>query len=104
MNVDDQHDCQASVGSNVLLRKPARMRVALHSRHCLCIGSSPDSGDSFLPVGVSTGIRAARARSRFYLPVVTCPEPKVADLDFKFAFLCGFDTSALVALPLVCQD
>ena len=26
---DEQHDCQASVGSHVLLCKPARMRVAL---------------------------------------------------------------------------
>ena len=26
---NDQHDCQASFGSNVLLRKPARMRVSL---------------------------------------------------------------------------
>ena len=26
---DDQHECQAFVGTNVVLRKPARMRVAL---------------------------------------------------------------------------
>ena len=26
---DDQHECQASVRSKCLLRKPARMRVAL---------------------------------------------------------------------------
>ena len=26
---DDQHDCEASVSSNMLNRKPARMRVAL---------------------------------------------------------------------------
>ena len=26
---DDQHDCQACVGSNVLLENPARMRVTL---------------------------------------------------------------------------
>ena len=28
---DDQHDCQASVGSSVVRGKPARVRVSLHA-------------------------------------------------------------------------
>ena len=45
-------------------------------------------------MGVSTGIRAARARSLVYLP-------KVADLDCEFAFLSGLGTGVSVTLVLV---
>ena len=54
---------------SVLLCKPARTRVAFycHRRYSLCSGSSHEQGNRFLPVRVSRGIRAARARSQVYL-------------------------------------
>ena len=66
----------------------------------LRLGSSPDQGECFPPVGVSTGIRAARARSQVYLPNVICQEPQVAVLDFEFPFLGGFGARVFVALAL----
>ena len=57
---DDQHDCQASVGSSVLVRTAARMRIAvLPQQVFLSVGPSIDQGDRFPLDGVPTGTRGA---------------------------------------------
>ena len=81
---DDQHECRAPVGSNVLHCKPSShaCRVVCHCMYSIHWNSSLDQGDCF-PVGVSTGIRAARARSHVYLHHrVLCVESEVGVLDF----------------------
>ena len=57
-----------------------------------------DQGGRFPPVGVQTGIRAARTRSRTSL--TSCPEPEVADLDFERPFICCVGSGVLVAFAL----
>ena len=63
--VDDEHDClEASVGLEwfALQTSTHAWRVFCHGRYSLCYVSSVDQGNRCLPVGVSTGIQAARAR------------------------------------------
>ena len=65
---DDEHDClKAFVGSKCFASQTSShaCRVFCHSRYSLCHGSSIDQGDGFLlSEYVSTGIRAASARSQ----------------------------------------
>ena len=89
--VDNQHDCQAFVGSHVLLRKPARM---------CAVGRSRCSLAGFL---LSEFRQASEPQERAHkstCSIVTCPEREVAELDFEFPFICGLVTGSLVALAL----
>ena len=100
---DDQHDCQASVDSNVLLRKPARMRIALSA-----IASILSALALLLikeTVFLLSEYRQASEREELAhkstCPHVTCLEPEVAELDFEFPFLCGLGACVFVAFALV---
>ena len=64
---DNQHECQAFVGSSVSRSKPARMRVTLFANSkCICVGSSRDQGWGIdkHPSGESS---LSRAAGRSYL-------------------------------------
>ena len=95
------HDCcQASVGSNALLRTQARVRVALSSTANIL------SALALLlikeTVFLLSGYRQASERQELAhdstCPFVICPKPEVAALDFEFPFLCDLGAGVLVAL------
>ena len=83
---DDQHDCHAFVGSSVLPCKPARMRVALSATAGILSALAP------LLFKETVFILLVRKST---CPIVICPEPEVAVIDFEFPFLCGFGLSLL---------
>ena len=77
-----------------LANQPACMSRCLLQQELspLCL-LSRERRDRLPPVGVSTGIRAARTHSQIPCPIVTCPEHKVADLhDFTVILRCVFST------------
>ena len=100
---DDQHDCQASVGANVLLRKSARERVALSAT----AGTLSVLAPLFIKETVFLLLEYRQASDRQELvhkstcPIVTCPEPDGADLDCEFTFFGGLGTGVNVMLALV---
>ena len=100
---DDQHDYQASVGSNVLVRKPARMRVTLSATAGILSALAPlltkETG-SILSEHRQAFERQELAR-KSTCPNVTCPDLEVSHLDCKFSFLCGLGTGVIAALALV---
>ena len=76
---------------NVLLRKPARMRVA-HSTTAGFLSKKP--------------ISSCRSTERQELahkcaqPIVDCPEPETVDQEWELPFLCGLGTGVLLSCPL----
>ena len=109
VNVRCQHECQAFVGSNVLLCKPARMRVALFATTgILSALALLLTKETVFPL---SEYRQASERQELAhdstCPIVIFLQPEVADLDFEFPFLCGLDTGVLVALAVIfrrCQN
>ena len=99
---DNQHDCQASVGSCVLCGKTTRIPVALSAT-----ASIPSALAPLLikeTVFLLSEFRQASERHELAhdstCPILICPEPEVADLDFEVPFLCGLGTGVLIALAL----
>ena len=90
---DNQRDCQAFVGSSVLLRKPVRTRFALSASTGILSALAP----------LLSELRQASERQELTHTstclIVTCPEPEV-DLDFEVPFICGVGTGFLGALAL----
>ena len=94
---DDQHDCQAFVGSSVLHCKPARLRVAL----CATAGSLSTLAPLLIKETVSLLMEFRQVSERQELahkstcPIVTCQEREVADLDFEFPCIRGLGAGLL---------
>ena len=93
---DDQRHCQAFGGSNVLLLRPARMRVALSATAGILSPLAPLLIKE--TVFLLSEYRQASVRQELAhkstCPIVDCPE---LDLDCEFPFLCGLGTGVFVA-------
>ena len=90
-----------SVGSNVLLCKPARMRVASLATAGILSALAPLLIWVFSPVGALTGILAARVRPQSLLRISVSVR-NLRLLLLTLSSLCGFGAGVVVALALSC--
>ena len=95
--LDHQHYCQAFVGSSVLLCKPGRLRVALSATAGSLSAVSPLLIEEtvFLLMDFRQVSERQELAHKSTCPIVTCPEPEVADLDFEFPCICGLGAGLL---------
>ena len=88
---------------SVLLREPARMRVALSATAGILSATArlliKETGFFLSEYRQASERHALAVKST--CPNATCQEPEVADLDGEFPFLCGLGTGVIVTLALV---
>ena len=99
---DGQHDSEASVGSNVLHRKPARIRVVLSPTAGVLSALTPllIKEASFLLSENRQSSEGQEHAHKSRCPWVTRPETGATGVDCEFPFLCGLGMGSL-ALVLV---
>ena len=94
---DDQHDCQASVGSHVLRGKLVCMRVSLSATTGILSVLAPLLiKESFFLL--SEYRQASERQELAHVSLFDCPELGVDDLDFECPFICGLGTGVLVSV------